>query len=118
MDDDILSITEIIDDFVKERVEVMAVELVADLVVKTPKDTTLAASSWILTLDEPTDLVVGEPDITIPVEVAKGMISARQSPYGTIYIQNNQDYIGDLNRGTSKKAPKMFVETAIARAIR
>ena len=118
MDDDILSITEVIDDFVKERVEVMAVELVADLVVKTPKDTTLAASSWVLSVGMPTDARPDEPNVLRPKANAIETLKESAFDYQEIYIQNNQPYIVALNNGHSEKAPKMFVETAIARAIR
>lgn len=47
---------------------------------------------------------------------ADGAINARQ-PGQKLIIQNNTEHIEDLNRGSSKQAPALFVDLAIAAGI-
>lgn len=46
----------------------------------------------------------------------RGAVAAR--PLGeTFYLSNNVEYIEDLNQGTSKQAPTMFVQLAIQQGL-
>jgi hypothetical protein len=60
-------------------------KLVRDLEDATPVDTGLARDSWSIEFDSKNNAI----------------------------IKNSQDYVEILNRGTSKQAPRFFIETAI-----
>lgn len=109
---------------------VRKVALIADreLVLETPVDTGRARSNWQVSLGSP---LTSEREPYSPGEglgrgegqnaagalaQAQERIGARQSEQD-IYIQNNVDYIGALNDGSSAQAPAGFVQAAIKRAV-
>lgn len=103
-----------------------ATVVIEELAVRTPIDSGTAISNWIVTLNSKTISVieshnygilgstfssVSKTTIVRALNVLKGY-----KPNDVVYIQNNTDYIDDLNKGTSKQAPRGFVQTAKARA--
>ena len=109
---------------------VRTIALVVDqsLVLRTPVDTGRARSGWVVSLNEPST-ETPEPFNPLPRGTdpekfgeganARGAIAqgreviGRRRPEQTLYIVNNNDYIDELNRGSSAQAPEMFVEMAI-----
>lgn len=91
-----------------------------DLVYHTPVDTSKALSSWIVTLDNPSDYVgkahfVGSQGSTqqasAQAAIAEGKkVLASKKPKQKIFITNNQPYIRRLNDGWSKQQPAGFVQ--------
>ena len=82
------------------------------VVLATPEDTGRAKANWIVSLGSPdnsqTD-ALGES-----VSLAQGQAQIlKQQGFQRIYIQNNLPYIGRLNNGHSKRAPKKFIETVL-----
>lgn len=89
----------------------------------TPVDTGRAISNWqvgsgnpeLSFLDEA--YIPGESgstegqNIEAAVEIGTAKINKHQS--GDLFISNNAHYIGDLNDGFSKQAPKHFVQLAV-----
>jgi len=104
--------------------------LIADreLVLETPVDTGRARSNWQVSLGSP---LSSEREPYVPGEAlgkgegqnAAGALAQAQERIGArrsgqdIYIQNNVDYIGALNDGSSAQAPAGFVQAAIQRAV-
>lgn len=92
----------------------MAGAIHQQLIVSTPVDTGKARSNWLITIENPTNLVV-EP--RSPAEaVAGGKIALKEvnSPDDTIYISNNVHYVIKLNEGFSPQQPEPgFVERAV-----
>jgi len=74
----------LIDKEIEKELPAISEEIVAELANATPKDTGLAASSW-----EVTDINYSE---------------------NSFRIFNNQDYMKYLNAGSSKQAPRFFIE--------
>jgi hypothetical protein len=96
-----------------------------EVVSSTPVDTGLARSNWIVSAGTPVSLVIPpySPGSRLGVaesQNAAAAISAGQevidgtSPnVTTYYVQNNVPYIGELNAGSSKQAPALFVEKGV-----
>lgn len=101
----------------------VALTIVADLAYKTPVDSSQALSSWIVTLDSPSNekrapFYPGEFGSTQNSSAQETINSAKQvltnkKPGQDIYITNNQPYIKRLNEGYSSQAPAGFVERSI-----
>jgi len=110
---------------------VRKVALVCDreLVLETPVDTGRARSNWQVSLGSPNTserepYAPGEKLGQSEGQNAAGALAQGQERIGArkseqdIYIQNNVDYIGRLNDGSSAQAPAGFVQAAIARAVK
>lgn len=85
------------------------------VVVATPVDSGRARSNWIVGLGAgPTETVPPRsPQETI--DEGRARIS-HSLPGQDIYISNNVEYIGELNRGHSRQAPANFIQRAAAQA--
>ncbi|MCC6425646.1 MAG: hypothetical protein IT435_02375 [Phycisphaerales bacterium] len=100
------------------------------LIDGTPVDTGEARSNWLISLGVPLRGTIA-PYTPYPKfsqangrgrnetananaarQRAMSAIAARQ-PGQTLFIQNNVEYIGELNRGTSRQAPALFVEASV-----
>jgi hypothetical protein len=101
-----------------------ALVIVSDLAYMTPVDTSKALSSWIVSLDEPSELTPEEGHFvgvsgSTQDESAQATIDAAQrvlaqkQPGQPVFITNNQPYIVRLNSGYSKQQPAGFVERSI-----
>lgn len=91
--------------------------------LKTPKDTGLATSSWLLGISNaPTEqpLTSVSADQSAGAAQAKGLVIIGQYPNNALpdlWIVNNQPYIGRLNDGYSEQTPAKFVEASISEAV-
>jgi hypothetical protein len=101
----------------------VALELVKILVNRTPVDTSTALSNWQVGINRPVGSTIPPhfPGIggssagssrAATIAKATAMIASKK-PGQPIYVSNLLDYIEDLNDGTSRQAPKGFVEMAI-----
>lgn len=81
----------------------------------TPKDTTLAASNWIVG-DRPASSPRGVQPPALARNEGRVFAQNRTRP-DDIYVTNRVSYIGDLNRGDSPQAPARFVQNAMAIAL-
>jgi hypothetical protein len=109
---------------------VKKVALTADqtVVLATPVDTGRARSNWITTINSPNSgtidpyspgdkLGIGETaNAQAAMDQAKAVVATRMRGQ-SIHITNNLEYIGELNRGTSKQAPSNFVGKAVLAAV-
>lgn len=89
------------------------------VIVATPVDTGRARANWFANIGTP---ITQESDGTDPSGAATiarnaGIIPIKL-PGQTIFLSNNLPYIQFLNEGSSAQAPAMFVEQAIATAVR
>lgn len=94
------------------------------VVTATPVDTGRARSNWIASIGSPaggtrgpfspgSKLGRGESNnAQAAITAAKAVISSRRFNQ-SVFITNNVHYIGDLNNGSSKQAPKNFVRRGI-----
>lgn len=102
------------------------------VVLETPVDTGRARSNWVVSTGSAFNAEI-EPYAPLPQRTdaskkgeranAAGAIEQGQRALGahdngqTIFISNNLDYIGDLNRGHSAQAPPEFVQKATQAAL-
>lgn len=106
-----------------ESIELEARKLVLDiherLVTDTPVDTGWAASNWITSLVIPVKETVGSPDHISTHEANAGIAEILRWKFiqGPAFIANNVPYITFLNEGSSKQAPKGFVEADVKAAV-
>lgn len=82
----------------------------------TPVDTGHARANWIPSVTTPAMVeVAGTSDAAHSAGVAQ--VLAYKLGQGTLYVSNNVPYIRRLNDGWSEKAPALFIESCIDRAI-
>ena len=108
---------------ISQDVRKTAFVVLQGVTLKTPKDTGLATSSWLLGISNaPTE----QPLTSVPAAQSagesqgKGLRIIAQYPNNALpdlWIVNNQPYIGRLNDGSSLQAPAKFVEQSISEAV-
>lgn len=93
-------------------------DLLREVATETPVDTGRARANWQVGRKRPP---TGETDDTDTSSGASSTVSreseeiARIRPFSISYVANNLPYIGSLNDGHSKQAPKGFVDAAFER---
>lgn len=106
------------DEQINKAVAQLAVAVVSEVAPDTPVLTGRASSNWLSAVGAPIMYYKENPNmnggpqesIDMAVDVLRGYKG------GVIHITNNVPYIADLNAGTSRKAPALFVQAAILRA--
>jgi uncharacterized protein CbrC (UPF0167 family) len=97
-----------------------ALNVVTEVARDTPILTGQAQSNWLTNIGSPFPFYVANEDVANgaaqdSIDWAKRVLQRVQYT-DTIHITNNVPYIVKLNRGTSKQAPALFVQTAVLRA--
>lgn len=102
----------------------VAEEIITDLIIKNPVDTSLALSNWQISFDNPAQnelqaYYLGKFGSTRALSSRAAINSAlydlaTKKPGVKIYISNLTPYIVDLNNGSSMQQPAGFVERAVA----
>lgn len=96
------------------------VEFHANVTERTPIDTGFARNSWMASTRPDDPGVAGTPE-AVAVGAGAASVAEFVSSYrlelGKAYVSNHAEYIAVLNDGSSKQAPKGFVEEAIADAM-
>lgn len=108
---------------ISREVRKVGFKVLQGVTLKTPKDTGLATSAWLVGVrNAPT----AEPTVAPGASASAGQAQqAGLSVIGTypqnnlpdLWIVNNLPYIGKLNDGSSLQAPAKFVEQSIAEAV-
>lgn len=118
-----------LEDFVEKVMKELGTGLHTNLREDTPRDTGYAENNWVAntgtafkgTAGTREEAEAGKLDFA-PRIAGLAKIMAYKISFkvgrGEIHLTNNVDYIIDLNTGTSKQAPALFVEMAIDRTIR
>lgn len=109
--------------YAEGRIKRLTLDVTAELVETTPRDTGWAANNWIPRIGEPLDEPAGSRDSVSQASSARqtGEVSVAAEwnlRRGPIFVSNNVPYIQKLNEGHSPQAPAGFVEAAILRGIR
>jgi hypothetical protein len=111
-------------DGVDKVVRTAAFKVDQAVVMATPVDTGRARSNWIASIGSPTSETRGphspgaklgrgeSNNAQAAINAAKAVIDSRRFNQ-SIFISNNLDYIGKLNNGSSKQAPKNFVRQGV-----
>jgi hypothetical protein len=104
------------------------VELAADLADATPVDTSTALSNWQVSINTPARDFIDAHNygafgstafVSIMDTYQLAKIAAEPGLPGQSYwLSNNTPYIIDLNEGTSRQAPAMFIQQTIALSIK
>lgn len=95
--------------------------VITDLLESTPVDTANALSNWHISLNTPSSQSISPYSIfnrtaSSKIALQKALeVLKNKKPGELIIIQNNEDYIGDLNDGSSSQAPAGFVQRAVLR---
>lgn len=102
----------------------LAREITVTLSNRTPKASGLAAASWIPSVGESVDKPPSRRRNSAGVKKAaaakqKGLAEVEEYRLedGEIYITNGLPYVLQIQEGTSKQAPRPFVEQAIDEAV-
>jgi hypothetical protein len=94
----------------------LALRIDARLVQETPKDTTEAASAWLISVGSPDN---SESTMQNPAAaISNGAAKINAAPtYTKLYIQNTKPYIDRLNNGWSLQAPSKYIDRIIAQEV-
>lgn len=125
-----LSVEAELTELLSAEVRKIGFRVLQGVTLKTPKDTGLATSAWLVGIQNaPSDAPIQPYDSGSKGSTAAQNISAAQqaglSVIGAypknqlpdLWIVNNLPYIGKLNDGSSAQAPAKFVEQSIAEAV-
>lgn len=96
----------------------LAISVVKEVAPDTPILTGRASSNWITSVGLPSPYYSENPFMNAgPQEsIMNARLALQGYKGGTIHIVNNVPYIAELNRGTSRQAPALFVQSAVLRA--
>ncbi len=100
---------------VAEASRELALAVLEGVVARTPVRTGRARANWQVGLERPPGGVLEETDKDGRTTVARGRAGiARARPFETIWIVNNLPYIGVLEQGSSRQAPRGMVAATLA----
>ena len=108
---------------ISQEVRKVGFKVLQGVALKTPKDTGLATSGWLVGIQNaPSDTPTAAPGASASAGLAQsaGLSVIGQYPKQALpdlWIVNNLPYIGRLNDGYSLQAPAKFVEQSIAEAV-
>lgn len=97
----------------------LAISVVSDVAPNTPYKTGQAQSNWIVSIGQMNPFYKANADHNGGwQESVSEAIQALANYKGDsdIHITNNVSYIAELNRGSSRQAPALFVQAAVLRA--
>lgn len=119
-----LSVLDELTELTSQEVRKVGFKVLQGVTLKTPKDTGLATSAWLVGIqsapkDEPTVSPTNAQASTgYAVSAGLSVINAYpKNQLPDLWIANNLPYIGKLNDGSSLQAPAKFVEQSIAEAV-
>lgn len=131
MADQVRIVISSLDRFTAKVVKRLTLEAHANLVAApseggTPVDTGWARANWVPTIGAPAADTVGTQEQAAAGNVNAGaaeaglarVVTQYRLEQGPVFLTNNVPYIGFLNEGSSRQAPKGFVQLAIAKAVR
>lgn len=106
--------------FTETQVINLALDIHGELIEETPVDTGWAQNNWQLAVANPPTETVGTPENIDSSSKNAGVPSVLswKLQKGPIYITNNIPYILRLNGGSSKQAPKGFIEKTVKAGIK
>lgn len=102
--------------FTERRVVRIMLGIQSRLVARTPVDTGWARANWIPNVGRPIRSTVGSRDAVTQGWQQAGtaqVLGYKLKSGKDIFITNYVPYIGDLNDGSSSKAPAGFVQAAV-----
>lgn len=118
-----LSVLDELTELTSQEVRSVGFRVLQGVTLKTPKDTGLATSAWLVGIQSapsgaPT---VGPGKETAAAQAQQAGLSIigayPKNALPDLWIVNNLPYIGRLNDGYSAQAPAKFVEQSIAEAV-
>ena len=89
----------------------VTLELLDRVVAKTPVDKGIARANWNVGIGK-ADLSTADDDGRDPIAAGEAVLKKLPS-YSPVVVSNNMQYIGALERGHSKQAPKGMLGSAI-----
>ena len=93
----------------------LARDVLEGVVLRTPVRSGRARANWQVGLARPPEGVLEAADPDGRTAIAGGAATiARARPFETIWITNNLPYIGALEHGSSKQAPRGMVAATLA----
>lgn len=99
-------------------------DTVAILKQVTPVDTGWARANWVPSIGTEVTSTAGTRSAAeqgqlnlSPQSLGEASLTGYDLVMGTVFISNNVDYIEKLNDGSSRQAPRAFVQRAISDAI-
>lgn len=109
-------------------VKKITLDVTANFVEDTPRDTGWAASNWVPQIGQPYQVNIGNlsrEDAAAQVPGRRGqqeagvatVAASYKLEQGAVFVSNNVPYILKLNDGHSKKAPAGFIQAGIEKAV-
>jgi hypothetical protein len=107
--------------FVESIVKAVVSNITNNLVQTTPVDTGWARSNWIAKVRGPLSSPVGSKtsvSSAFQQQALLTIVTSYKLRTGPVHITNNVPHIVFLNEGSSRQAPRGFVQAAIAKGTR
>lgn len=126
MVDQVKQLTGLLEKFTERLIVKITLDVTANLTEDTPVDTGWARANWVAAIGQPVDEDLSRVEPTAQAaagavsrqQVSLGSVAARYTlQQGSIFVSNNVPYITNLNDGTSRQAPRGFVQRAITKAL-
>ena len=93
----------------------LALAVLEGVVARTPVKSGRARANWQAGLERPPEGVLNETDKDGLTTIARGRAAiSRARPFETIWIVNNLPYIGVLEQGSSRQAPRGMATATLA----
>ncbi len=99
---------------VAKAAKALILEIDSELRKSTPVDTGHARANWVPSVGQPH---TGEAQGDAAHASGVGQVIGYELSMGPLYVSNGVPYVQNLNYGSSRKAPAMFVEAAVDRAL-
>ena len=107
-----------VDQAVADAMKQVAIAVVSDVAPATPIKSGQAQANWLVFVGNPSPFYSANANSNGGWRESVANAQARLANYhgGDIHIVNNVPYIAELNRGSSRQAPALFVQSAVLRA--
>jgi hypothetical protein len=103
-----------LDATIERAAKALILEIVRELKRETPVDTGHARANWIPSVGTPN---MQEDSTGALAQAGAAVVASFKLGQGLLFITNVVPYIRRLNQGSSAKAPPLFVESCVMRAM-
>lgn len=109
------NVLDFVEEIVADEMGLLARNITREVKDNTPVDTGHAMSNWMPSIGSPFTGINGSKENVTEADYSSRLasLSSYKLSNGDIFISNNVEYITKLNEGSSKQAPRAFVQTAM-----
>lgn len=117
----VVLIVKALERFVEKKVKAVTLNATANLIEDTPRKTGWARANYVPSIGKASTATAGTREkVSTAMQEAgiASVVTGYKLSRGRVFISNNVPYLIFLNDGSSQQAPAMFIQAALARAVR